>query len=140
MPGTLRAIADRISDASPQWKLLLANDIEALNDRPDLLDHPDEHLRLGVEAIREGYLLHYGTPRTISADTPPAQRLLIGDFCYATGLVDVAATGDVEAVRILSELITDVAIASTRSDDGATEEAFSGHWDAALTNLGGLRR
>ncbi len=58
-----------------------------------------------VEAIREGYLLHYGDPRVISgADRDLA--LLAGDHLYAVGLECLAGLGDLEAVRELADLIS----------------------------------
>jgi hypothetical protein len=58
-----------------------------------------------VEAIREGYLLHYGTPRVVvGADDDLA--LLAGDYLYALGLKRLATLGDLEAVRELSDLIS----------------------------------
>ena len=60
---------------------------------------------LGVETIYEGYLLHYGRPRLFApADADTA--LLLGDYLYAHGLVRIAATGSVEAVSDLAELIS----------------------------------
>jgi hypothetical protein len=65
---------------------------------------PAEYALL-VESIREGYLLHYGTPRVIvGADRDLA--LLAGDYLYARGLETLAALGSLEAVRELSDLIS----------------------------------
>jgi hypothetical protein len=61
-----------------------------------------------VESIREGYLLHYARPRVVNgADEDLA--LLAGDYLYARGLEWLAALGDLEAVRELSDLISLVA-------------------------------
>jgi hypothetical protein len=58
-----------------------------------------------VEAIREGYLLHYAEPRVLDGlDSDLA--LLAGDYLYALGLERLAALGDLEAVRELSDLIS----------------------------------
>jgi hypothetical protein len=63
---------------------------------------------LVVEAVREGYLLHYGEPRLLSGhDTDLA--LLAGDYLYALGLDRLAALGDDHAVSVLSDLISDCA-------------------------------
>jgi hypothetical protein len=60
---------------------------------------------LVVESVREGYLLHYGTPRVIEgADAD--MRLLAGDYLYALGLERLAGLGDLPAVRELSDLIS----------------------------------
>jgi hypothetical protein len=71
---------------------------------PRAAEAPDEYVLL-VEAIREGYLLHYETPRLIQgADSD--LRLLAGDFLYALGLERLAARGDMEAVTELADLIS----------------------------------
>src|SRR3954454_14212606 len=74
---------------------------------PRAADAPDEYLLL-VEAIREGYLLHYETPRLVEGADPDL-RLLAGDYLYALGLERLAARGDLEAVRELADLISLVA-------------------------------
>jgi hypothetical protein len=63
---------------------------------------------LVVEAVREGYLLHYEEPRLL-ADPDPDLALLAGDYLYALGLDRLAALGDTAAVAILSDLITQCA-------------------------------
>ena len=54
---------------------------------------PGEYALL-VEAIREGYLLHYGEPRLLDGADPDLV-LLAGDYLYALGLERLAALGDV---------------------------------------------
>jgi hypothetical protein len=58
-----------------------------------------------VEAIREGYLLHYGESRVLDG-LDPDLALLAGDYLYALGLERLAALGDLQAVRELSDLIS----------------------------------
>jgi hypothetical protein len=58
-----------------------------------------------TESIREGYLLHYAQPR-ILAGLDSDLALLAGDYLYALGLERLAALGDLEAVRELSDLIS----------------------------------
>jgi hypothetical protein len=58
-----------------------------------------------VEAVREGYLLHYGEPRLLSG-LEADLALLAGDHLYALGLDRLAALGDLGAVRELSDLIS----------------------------------
>lgn len=60
---------------------------------------------LVVEAVREGYLLHYGQPRLLSGHDPDL-ALLAGDYLYALGIERLAALGDAEAVEALSDLIS----------------------------------
>jgi hypothetical protein len=58
-----------------------------------------------IEAIREGYELHYGTPRLLAGHDDDL-ALLAGDYLYALGLERLAALGDSEAVAELSDLIS----------------------------------
>ena len=58
-----------------------------------------------LEAVREGYLLHYGEPRLLRG-LDPDLALLAGDHLYALGLDRLAGLGDLEAVRELSDLIS----------------------------------
>jgi hypothetical protein len=58
-----------------------------------------------MEAVREGYLLHYGESRVLSGHDPDL-GLLAGDYLYALGLDRLAAMGDTGAVAVLSELIS----------------------------------
>jgi hypothetical protein len=58
-----------------------------------------------VEAIREGYLLHYATGRLLAEDDPDLM-LLAGDHLYALGLARLAALGDLEAVSELADVIS----------------------------------
>jgi hypothetical protein len=60
---------------------------------------------LVVEAVREGYLLHYGEPRILAGHDPDL-ALLAGDYLYALGIERLAGLGDVEAVRVLADLIS----------------------------------
>lgn len=60
---------------------------------------------LVIEAIREGYLLHYEEPRLLAGHDPDL-ALLAGDYLYALGLDRLATLGDTPAVAILSDLIT----------------------------------
>ncbi len=69
-----------------------------------------EEYELLVEAIYEGYLLHYGAPRVVR----PAEAdlgLLAGDQLYALGLARLVALGDLTAVGELADVITLTALA-----------------------------
>ena len=57
-----------------------------------------------VEAVREGYLLHYGAPRLLAGHDDDL-ALLAGDYLYALGIDRLAALGDTEAVAMLGDLI-----------------------------------
>ena len=58
-----------------------------------------------LEAVYEGFLLHYGEPRAF-AGMDADLRLLAGDALYALGLERLAQTGDVAAVAELGDLIS----------------------------------
>jgi hypothetical protein len=58
-----------------------------------------------LEAVYEGYLMHYGEPRAFTGMDDDL-RLLAGDALYALGLARLAETGDLEAVAVLSDLIS----------------------------------
>jgi hypothetical protein len=70
----------------------------------DPADGPSGEYALVMEAVREGYLLHYGEPRLL-ADYDRDLALLAGDYLYALGLDRLAALGDTKAVAVLAELI-----------------------------------
>ena len=57
-----------------------------------------------LEAVREGYLLHYGEPRLLAGHDEDL-ALLAGDYLYALGIRRLAERGDLEAVVRLAELI-----------------------------------
>lgn len=78
-----------------------------------------------LEAVREGFLLHYGEPRAPGfAAMDPDLRLLGGDTMYALGLARLADEGDLEAVAVLAELIS--ACAQAVSEGRPTDELWSG--------------
>ena len=58
-----------------------------------------------VEAIHEGYLLHYSAGRVVRPEDPDLS-LLAGDRLYALGLAQLAELGDLEAVDILAGVIS----------------------------------
>jgi hypothetical protein len=72
-----------------------------------------------LEAVYEGYLMHYGEPRVFGG-MDDDMRLLAGDALYALGLSRLAEAGDLEAVAALSDLISRSAQAQA---DGRPEEA-----------------
>lgn len=84
-----------------------------------------------VEAVYEGYLLHYGTPRVIAS--PEADlRLLAGDRLYALGLDRLVALEDVVAVAELADTITLSALAHS-CDQPALAQAV---WGAGARAVG----
>ena len=84
-----------------------------------------------IEAIYEGYLLHYGTPRVALASDEDL-GLLAGDRLYALGLARLVALGDVAAVVELADTITISALAQ-----GAGEpELADAVWAAGARAIG----
>jgi hypothetical protein len=82
---------------------------------PRVRGHVAEY-ELLLEAIYEGYLLHYGTPRLLC---PPEADLglLAGDQLYALGLARLVALGDLAAVAELADVITLTALAHGAGHD-----------------------
>ncbi len=118
---------DRDPDAAPSLGRLAAAGVRAGS-------APGEYA-LVVEAVREGYLLHYDRGRVVvGADSDLA--LLAGDYLYALGLERLAAIGDMTAVRELSDLISLAAQVhdQSRAPERATEEAAA-LWLASATAI-----
>jgi hypothetical protein len=88
-----------------------------------------------LEAVYEGYLMHYGTPRAFRGMDEDL-RLLAGDALYALGLSRLAEVGDLEAIAELSDLISLSAQAHAEGSPELAEEL----WQAsgrALSTAGG---
>jgi len=83
-----------------------------------------------LEVVYEGYLLHYGEPRAF-AGMDADMRLLAGDALYALGLARLAESGDLDAVAILSDLISDSARAQA---EGRTADAEA-LWESSSDRL-----
>jgi hypothetical protein len=86
---------------------------------------PDPDLALAVEAIHEGYLLHYDSPRVLRAGLDPDLALLVGDRLYALGLERLAALGDLRAIAILAEVIAAGARAHAAGDPTGAARAWA---------------
>jgi hypothetical protein len=91
---------------------------------------PGEY-ELLIEAIYEGYLLHYGVSRLIAGGDDDLS-LLAGDRLYALGLERLVALGDVEAVSELADVIALCALLVGRGQD-ATCDAL---WRAGARAVG----
>ncbi len=83
-----------------------------------------------VEAIYEGYLLHYGQPRLLAGHDDDL-ALLAGDYLYALGLERLAALGDTATVKLLADLISRCAQLHT---EGKGNEA-SALWDEVVLKI-----
>jgi hypothetical protein len=83
-----------------------------------------EEYELLVEAIYEGYLLHYGSPRVVR--TPEADLgLLAGDQLYAIGLARLVELGDTLAVAELADTITLSALAQGAQDPALADAVWA---------------
>lgn len=91
---------------------------------------PGEYSQV-VEAVYEGYLLHYGEPRLLAGHDADL-GLLAGDYLYALGLDRLAALGDTTAVAVLSDLISRCA---QLHSEGRGAEAPD-LWTAAAREIG----
>jgi hypothetical protein len=90
-----------------------------------------EEYELLVEAIYEGYLLHYGVPRIVHV--PEADlRLLAGDRLYAVGLARLVELGDTLAVAELADTITLSALAQGAGSDALADAV----WEAGARAVG----
>jgi hypothetical protein len=86
-----------------------------------------------VEAVREGYLLHYGEPRLLAGHDADL-GLLAGDYLYALGLDRLARLGDTDAVAVLSDLISQCA--QLHAEGRASEVPQL--WDEAVEAIAGV--
>jgi hypothetical protein len=137
-PGAaLRVLADQLRSedtpismhvidaaATPELGVLAASG-------PRAAEVPGEYAVV-VEAVREGYLLHYGEPRLMAGHDSDL-ALLAGDYLYALGLDRLAALGDTEAVAVLSELIARCAQLHAEGRGSEVEEL----WPAAARRIAG---
>lgn len=97
---------------------------------PRAAQQRDEY-ELLVEAIYEGYLLHYGAPRVLRAPDDDL-RVLAGDRLYAIGLARLVELGDTLAVAELADTISLSALAQ-----GAGErELADAVWAAGARAVG----
>ncbi len=83
-----------------------------------------EEYELLVEAIYEGYLLHYGEPRVVRAGEADL-RVLAGDRLYAIGLARLVALGDTLAVAELADTITLSALAQGAGERGLADAVWA---------------
>jgi len=100
--------------------------------------HTGEY-ELLIEAIYEGYLLHYGVSRLLASGDADLS-LLAGDRLYALGLERLVALGDVEAVSELADVISLCALLVGRGEDASCEPlwragARAGGWGAGESYL-----
>ena len=123
----MSALRDLVASADPALRP------HALLDPPEgeFAERADDRGRgFVLEAVREGYLLHYREPRAFGAMDPDL-RLLAGDSLYALGLSRLAEAGDLAAVAELANLISACAQAES---EGRREDARKA-WEASAKAL-----
>jgi hypothetical protein len=91
-----------------------------------------EDVAFVIEAVREGYLLHYGAGRLLRDDDRDLV-LLAGDHLYALGLARLAALGDLDAVAELADVIALCAQAHAEGDPARADAV----WDAGAKAVAG---
>lgn len=84
-----------------------------------------------LEAVREGYLLHYGESRLLSGHDADL-ALLAGDYLYALGIERLAAMGDAKAVLRLADLISTCAQLHTEG----REDQVPDRWRETVRAIG----
>lgn len=91
----------------------------------------EQELELVVEAVREGYLLHYGTSRVLDGGDGDL-ALLAGDRLYALGLARLADAGDLASIVELADVIALAAGAHAVDDP----ELAAAVWEAGAVAVG----
>ena len=121
----MTALAELVEAAGPALAAYAVDD-----PGPGRFDLPDPVRAFVLEAVYEGYLMHYGTPRAF-AGMDDDLRLLAGDSLYALGLERLAEAGDLEAVAELSDLIS----GSARAHAEGRPELAAERWAASVRKL-----
>jgi hypothetical protein len=93
---------------------------------------PPGEYALVIEAVREGYLLHYGEPRLLAGHDADL-ALLAGDYLYALGIERLAALGDTRAVHLLADLISTSAQLHTEG----REDEVPAAWERTVQEIAG---
>lgn len=122
----LDALSRRIGEISPQWQEALG--AQLADDQIDALysSELDDPRHAAVEMIREGWLMHRKRSR-IAPAAEPDLALLIGDWCFAQGLCQIAEHGSLEDVRQLSQLIAELSVRPEQS-----VEQLSVYWNNTI--------
>lgn len=128
MTDTARRLAARIARASPAWRAAIATHQAAARGAAQQGATPAGHD--GFALVREGWLLHQAGS-TLAAGADLSLRLLMGDWCYAAGLCDIAQSGDLDAVAELADLIAD---ASAMVAEGASHDDLERRWAPTIAS------
>ena len=77
-----------------------------------------------IDAVREGYLLHYVDGERLATGDDDL-KLLAGDAFYALGLARLAERGDLPAIAALADLITGCAKAHAEGQPAHAVELWA---------------
>jgi hypothetical protein len=121
-------IAADASGESPLWALALRRPADW---EPIFSTLAPARYTLGLETVYEAYLVHYGSSRLFDSGDEE-ERVLLGDYLYAHGLVRIAEAGGVDAVAVMADLISTCAALRAGGGDGDGEA-----WVDAARLLGG---
>jgi hypothetical protein len=122
------SIAAEARHESPLWAAALRDPPEW---EPVFSPLAPPSFELGLETVYEAYLVHYGRPRLFEPDGD-SERILLGDYLYAHGLVRIADVGGVAAVAAMAELISSCAAIRATGAFGDGQA-----WVEAARSLGG---
>jgi hypothetical protein len=122
-PSPLGVVAQRAAEVSPAWADVTSAPEHAADAPPPVAGRDRA---IGVEAIREGWLLHRNSSRIVRGASPDL-ALLVGDWCYAAGLCTIADHGSLDDVARLATLVADV---SARADQAVDE--LEPYWQRTL--------
>jgi hypothetical protein len=128
MSGIAETIGVEAREESLLWAAALRPDPEW---EPVFSALAPERYALGLETVYEAYLVHYGRSR-LFAPGEESERVLLGDYLYAHGLVRVAEAGGVDAVAAMAELISRCAALRAAGEGGEGDA-----WIDAARSLGG---
>jgi hypothetical protein len=126
--GPSETIAEEARRESPLWEAALRPEPDW---EPVFSMLAPERFALGLETVYEAYLVHYGLPR-LFVSGEDSERVLLGDYLYAHGLVRVSQAGGVDAVAAMAELISRCASLRAAGAPGDGEA-----WVDAARALGG---
>lgn len=127
---TFDAISAGAEAESPLWAAAL-RPVAQRERLPVFSTLAPDPFALGIETIYEAYLVHYGRPR-LFASGEENERVLLGDYLYAHGLVRVSDAGGVDAVAAMAELISRCASLRASGEEGDGEA-----WVDAARAIGG---
>jgi hypothetical protein len=131
-PTYLDAVAETIAGEARAESALWQAALRSVPDwEPVFSPLAPERFVLGLETVYEAYLVHYGRAR-LFAPGVESERVLLGDYLYAHGLVRVARAGGVAAVAAMAELISRCAALRAAGECGEGDA-----WVEATRSLGG---